>query len=115
MATMYDEYKPSDEREVKAEKAVAAVEPMFSNESNDTIRIGYADGTGCEAEYKVRAFWPQVACKPEAFANPTDANANDRCAGESGINPDFDTVCLPSYDGKTYCSPNPAKDIPFFK
>ena len=40
MAMMQDEYRPSDEGEVKAQNAVAALESMFSNHSNDTIKIG---------------------------------------------------------------------------
>ncbi|HYO59236.1 hypothetical protein [Archangium sp.] len=82
----------------------------------------YSDGPGCEVEYKMLALWPQTACDPEAFANPTEENAADRCAEGSGLNPDFDAVCVAGIgplddDGARMggCVPNPAKGVPSFK
>jgi hypothetical protein len=73
-----------------------------------------ADGTTCTAEYTMVALWPQVACDPEAFANPTPANAADRCAEGSGLNPDFDAVCVAGiYHGDGGCVPN--GKVPAFK
>jgi len=68
----------------------------------------YSDGTGCEAEYTMVALWPQVTCDPEAFANPTEENAADRCGEGSGLNPDFDAVCVPGIgpEGEAGCVPN---------
>ena len=40
MAMMQDECNPSGKNEVEAEKAAAAVGPMLSHESSDTIKIG---------------------------------------------------------------------------
>ena len=68
----------------------------------------YADGTGCEAEYTMLALWPQVECDPEAFANPTEENAAERCGEGSGLNPDFDAVCVAGIGphGEAGCVPN---------
>jgi hypothetical protein len=79
--------------------------------------LKYTDSaTGCDAVYDVLALWPQTSCDVDAFANPTEANAADRCDIGSGINPDFDAVCLPiGHDGDGACVPNPAKGIPSFK
>jgi hypothetical protein len=80
--------------------------------------LKYTDSsTGCDAEYEMLAVWPQTVCDPDAFANPTDLNKADRCGEGSGINPDFDVVCVagigPGGDGA--CVPNPAKGVPAFK
>ncbi|HYO67611.1 MAG TPA: hypothetical protein VEU33_16165 [Archangium sp.] len=74
-----------------------------------------ADGTDCVAEYKVLALWPQVECDPEAFANPTEENKADRCDVGSGLNPDFDAVCVDGIgpDGAAACVPNGR--VPAFK
>ncbi|WP_152622061.1 hypothetical protein [Archangium violaceum] len=81
-----------------------------------TGTLKYSDGPGCEAEYTVLALWPQVGCDPEAFANPTEANAADRCAEGSGLNPDFDAVCVAGIaGGDAACVPNPATGVPAFK
>jgi hypothetical protein len=73
-----------------------------------------ADGTTCTAEYTMVALWPQVACDPEAFANPTPENAAERCAEGSGLNPDFDAVCVADiYHGDGGCVPN--GKVPAFK
>ncbi|HEX5752405.1 MAG TPA: hypothetical protein VFZ09_39735 [Archangium sp.] len=78
--------------------------------------LKYSDGPDCEAEYTVLALWPQVGCDPEAFANPTEENAADRCAEGSGLNPDFDAVCVEGIaGGDPACVPNPAKGVPAFK
>ena len=79
--------------------------------------LKYTDSSmGCEAEYDMLALWPQTACDMEAFENPTEKNAADRCGEGSGINPDFDAVCLPiGPDGDGACVPNPAKCVPSFK
>lgn len=68
----------------------------------------YSDGTGCEAEYTMLALWPQVTCDLEAFANPTEENAADRCGEGSGLNPDFDAVCVAGIGpgGAAGCVPN---------
>jgi hypothetical protein len=47
--------------------------------------VKYSDGTGCEVEYKMLALWPQVPC---------DVNDKDSCGEGSGLNPDFDAVCV---------------------
>ncbi|HEX8438374.1 MAG TPA: hypothetical protein VF697_24910 [Archangium sp.] len=75
----------------------------------------YSDGTGCEVEYKMLALWPQVHCDPEAFANPTKENAADRCGEGSGLNPDFDAICVAGIgpDGDGGCVPNGM--VPSFK
>lgn len=75
------------------------------------------DGTvACSADYRVLALWPQVPCDPDAFANPTPENAADRCAEGSGLNPDFDAVCVAGIaGGDGGCVPNPAKGVPSFK
>jgi hypothetical protein len=67
----------------------------------------YSDGSGCEVEYKMLALWPQTACDPEAFANPTAENAAKRCAEGSGLNPDFNAVCVAGIgpDGEGGCVP----------
>jgi hypothetical protein len=81
-----------------------------------TGTLKYSDGPGCEAEYTVMALWPQVVCDPEAFANPTEENAADRCGEGSGLNPDFDAVCVAGIAGEdAACVPNPAKGVPAFK
>jgi hypothetical protein len=79
--------------------------------------LKYTDSaSGCDAVYDVLALWPQTACDVDAFANPTAENEADRCGVGSGINPDFDAVCLPvGHDGDGACVPNPAKGIPSFK
>jgi hypothetical protein len=85
--------------------------------------LKYTDSlTGCDATYDMLALWPQTACDPEAFANPTDENAADRCGEGSGINPDFDAVCVAGIgpfddDGARLggCVPNASKGIPSFK
>ena len=66
----------------------------------------YGDGTGCTAEYRVLALWPQASCD-------TDAD----CGVENGLNPDFDAVCMKGInpDGSNGCVPNPAKGVPAFK
>lgn len=71
----------------------------------------------CSAEYRVLALWPQIPCDPEAFASPTAENAADRCGEGSGLNPDFDAVCVADIgpDGEGGCVPNPAKGVPSFK
>jgi hypothetical protein len=79
--------------------------------------LKYTDSsTGCEAEYDMLALWPQTACDMDAFNAPSDTNKADRCDEGSGINPDFDAVCMPiGPDGDGACVPNPAKGIPSFK
>ena len=52
MAMMYEVYRPSEDRAVKALKAVAAVEPMFNRERSMTMTIGSHSafvGTWCLA------------------------------------------------------------------
>jgi hypothetical protein len=49
--------------------------------------LKYGDGTGCQAEYEVNAFWPQTGCDPES-TKPAET-----CGAGSGINPDFDVRC----------------------
>jgi hypothetical protein len=82
-----------------------------------TGTLKYSDGPGCEAEYTVLALWPQVECDPDAFASPTEENAADRCDVGSGLNPDFDAVCVDGIGpgGAAACVPNPAKGVPAFK
>ncbi|WPB74868.1 hypothetical protein KYC5002_38470 [Archangium violaceum] len=82
-----------------------------------TGTLKYSDGPGCEAEYTVLALWPQVECDPDAFASPTEANAADRCDVGSGLNPDFDAVCVAGIGpgGAAACVPNPATGVPAFK
>jgi len=78
----------------------------------------YSDGAGGEAcEYTMIALWPQVTCDINAFNNPTDQNTAARCAEGSGLNPDFDAVCVAAIGsgGKGGCVPNPAKGVPSFK
>jgi hypothetical protein len=86
--------------------------------------LKYSDSlTGCtNAEYEMLALWPQTPCDPDAFANPTDENAAERCGEGSGINPDFDAVCVAGIgplDSKGNvqggCVPNPAKGVPSFR
>ncbi|OJT18307.1 hypothetical protein BO221_40155 [Archangium sp. Cb G35] len=81
-----------------------------------TGTLKYADPE-CEAEYQVLALWPQVECDVEAFNNPTEANAADRCDVGSGLNPDFDAVCVDGIGpgGAAACVPNPATGVPAFK
>jgi hypothetical protein len=80
-----------------------------------TGTLKYSDGPGCEAEYTVLALWPQVPCDMEAFENPTDQNTADRCGVGSGLNPDFDAVCVAGIaGGDAACVPNPAKGVPAF-
>jgi hypothetical protein len=77
--------------------------------------LTYTDDN-CTAEYRVLALWPQIACDPDAFAHPTAENAADRCAEGSGLNPDFDAVCVADIaGGDGGCVPNPAKGVPSFK
>jgi hypothetical protein len=77
--------------------------------------LTYTDDN-CSAEYRVLALWPQIPCDPDAFANPTPENAADRCAEGSGLNPDFDAVCVAGIaGGDGGCVPNPAKGVPAFK
>jgi hypothetical protein len=77
--------------------------------------LTYTDDN-CSAEYRVLALWPQIPCDPDAFANPTTENAADRCAEGSGLNPDFDAVCVAGIaGGDGGCVPNPAKGVPAFK
>jgi hypothetical protein len=93
----------------------AAEAPGTQASGEFTYRTLNADGTvACEADYTMVALWPQVACDPEAFANPTPANAADRCAEGSGLNPDFDAVCVAGiYHGEGGCVPN--GKVPAFK
>ncbi|MET0403928.1 MAG: hypothetical protein ABW123_16070, partial [Cystobacter sp.] len=86
--------------------------------------VKYSDGAGCEVEYRMLALWPQVPCSVEAFNNPTENNAANRCAEGSGLNPDFDAVCIANIGPAAYeededgnvtaiipqggCVPNPA-------
>ncbi|MGZ3459929.1 MAG: hypothetical protein ACXU86_15660, partial [Archangium sp.] len=79
--------------------------------------LTYSDGSGCTAEYKVLALWPQTPCDPDAFAHPTADNAADRCAEGSGLNPDFDVVCVAGIgpDGAGGCVPNLQTGVPAFK
>lgn len=77
--------------------------------------LTYTDDN-CTAEYRVLALWPQVPCDPDAFAHPTAENAADRCAEGSGLNPDFDAVCVEGIaGGDAACVPNPEKGVPSFK
>jgi hypothetical protein len=77
--------------------------------------LTYTDDN-CSAEYRVLALWPQIPCDPDAFANPTPENAADRCGEGSGLNPDFDAVCVAGIaGGDGGCVPNPAKGVPSFK
>lgn len=73
--------------------------------------LTYSDGTGCEAEYRVLALWPQVPCTPGS-TKPAES-----CGEGSGLNPDFDAVCVAGIgpDGDGGCVPNPAKGVPAFK
>ena len=73
----------------------------------------YSDGTGCEADYTMLALWPQVECDPAAFANPTEENKASRCGEGSGLNPDFDAVCVAGIglNGAAACVPNPATGL----
>ena len=82
-----------------------------------TGTLKYSDGPGCEAEYTVLALWPQVECDVDAFNSPTEANAADRCDVGSGLNPDFDAVCVDGIGpgGAAACVPNPATGVPAFK
>lgn len=82
-----------------------------------TGTLKYSDGPGCEAEYTVLALWPQVECDVDAFNSPTEANAADRCDVGSGLNPDFDAVCVADIGpgGAAACVPNPATGVPAFK
>ncbi|OJH37693.1 hypothetical protein BON30_26235 [Cystobacter ferrugineus] len=88
-----------------------------------------ASGESCE--YEMLALWPQTPCSMEAFENPTPENSASRCAEESGLNPDFDAVCVADIgpplikrddDGNVIsstprggCVPNPKKGVPSFK
>jgi len=74
--------------------------------------LTYSEGD-CTAEYDVLALWPSVGCDPEAFANPTEENKADRCGEGSGLNPDFDAVCVAGIgaSGAAACVPNPATGL----
>jgi hypothetical protein len=76
----------------------------------------YSDGLGCEAEYRVLALWPQVPCVPGS-TKPAES-----CGVGSGLNPDFDAVCVADIgpmddDGNVLggCVFNSAKGVPSFK
>ena len=66
----------------------------------------FSDGTGCTAEYRVLALWPQVGCVPGS------TKPADNCGEGSGLNPDFDAVCSEDLEA---CIPNPAKGVPSFR
>jgi hypothetical protein len=90
--------------------------PGTQLEGSMTYTETYPDGTSCSAEYRVLALWPQVPCDMDAFEHPTAENAADRCAEGSGLNPDFDAVCMEGINGgDPGCVPNPAKGVPSFK
>ncbi|WNG15017.1 hypothetical protein [Cystobacter fuscus] len=94
--------------------------------------VRYSTGTSGEScEYQMLALWPQVPCSVDAFKNQTPENAASRCAEGSGLNPDFDAVCIADIgpplvkrdkDGNVIsvtprggCVPNPEKGVPAFK
>lgn len=102
--------------EYKTVNVYSAAEAPGTQASGEFIyRTHNPDGSvACEAEYTMVALWPQVPCDPEAFANPTPENAADRCAEGSGLNPDFDAVCVADiYHGDGGCVPN--GKVPSFK
>lgn len=70
--------------------------------------LTYSEGD-CTAEYNVLAVWPSVGCDMEAFENPTEENKASRCGEGSGLNPDFDAVCVAGIGagGAAACVPNP--------
>lgn len=71
--------------------------------------LTYSDGTGCSAEYQVLALWPQVPC------DPTSTKPEESCGVGSGLNPDFDAVCVADIgpDGAGGCVPR--NQVPAFK
>jgi hypothetical protein len=87
--------------------------------------VRFSTGTSGEScEYQMLALWPRKPCDVNAFKNPTPENAASRCAENSGLNPDFDAVCIegigPDPEDEEYlipggCVPNPAKGVPSFK
>ncbi|WNG24505.1 hypothetical protein F0U62_11100 [Cystobacter fuscus] len=97
-----------------------------------SAKVRYSTGTSGEScEYTMLALWPQVPCSVDAFKNQTPENAASRCAEGSGLNPDFDAVCIADIgpplvkrdkDGNVIsvtprggCVPNPEKGVPAFK
>lgn len=72
--------------------------------------LTYTEGD-CTAEYNVMALWPSVPCEVGA----TEPALN--CGVGSGINPDFDAVCVAGIglNGAAACVPNPAVGVPAFK
>ncbi len=72
--------------------------------------LTYTEGD-CTAEYNVMALWPSVGCEVGA----TDPALS--CGVGSGVNPDFDAVCVAGIglNGTAACVPNPAVGVPAFK
>ncbi len=93
--------------------------------------LRYSEGDDGEVcEYTMLALWPRVPCSVEAFNNKTPENEADACGKGSGLNPDFDAVCIAEIgpplieeddDGNVIsvtprggCVPNPKKGVPSF-
>jgi hypothetical protein len=85
----------------KVEVFSAASAPGTQLRGEFTYSSVLPDGTTCTAEYKMRALWPQVECVPGS------TKPAENCGEGSGLNPDFNAVCVAGIgpDGVGGCVP----------